>query len=437
MSTVRLAATVILARPPFEVYLARRSASSAFAPDAFVFPGGTIEAQDTSRAARARTIGLEPDRLGREFRAAIPDELASDEPAVECDGCGARSSIAALRELFEEAGVLLARTARDSPSSAVGSDLGARCGGTHRGAQRRPFRFADFLARSRLVRRRERADALLALDHAAERAAPLQHALLLSRVAPADQAALADALETHDGIWISPADALGRRARAALHLVYPTIKHLERLNAFRLGRRGAGVRAQQTGAHDRADGMSPTILRFRHLRERVVTLVRAPNPSAMTLQGTNSYVLDCGERRRARHRSGTGDRSALRSARRRRHARGADDPRDRADARSSGSCAGRTGSSPQRPALPVYAHPKSRARARSTICRSKTIWRVGDDRAAHHRRTRSYVRSRHLLLAARARALHRRHDSRRRNDRDRAARRCDACVSKYTAAARR
>ncbi|HEY1867953.1 MAG TPA: MBL fold metallo-hydrolase [Candidatus Cybelea sp.] len=27
----------------------------------------------------------------------------------------------------------------------------------------------------------------------------------------------------------------------------------------------------------------------------MVTLVRAPNPSAMTLQGTNSYVLDCGD----------------------------------------------------------------------------------------------------------------------------------------------
>ena len=50
--------------------------------------------------------------------------------------------------------------------------------------------------------------------------------------APADQAALADAAETHDGLWISPAEALDRRQNGSLHLVYPTIKHLERLAAF-------------------------------------------------------------------------------------------------------------------------------------------------------------------------------------------------------------
>ncbi len=51
-------------------------------------------------------------------------------------------------------------------------------------------------------------------------------------VAPPDQVALADAIETHDGVWIPPAEALARQRAGTMHLVYPTIKHLERLTAF-------------------------------------------------------------------------------------------------------------------------------------------------------------------------------------------------------------
>ena len=52
-------------------------------------------------------------------------------------------------------------------------------------------------------------------------------------VAPAGQAGRADAHETHDGLWISPGDALARYRAGSFRLVYPTIKHLERLAAFR------------------------------------------------------------------------------------------------------------------------------------------------------------------------------------------------------------
>ena len=51
-------------------------------------------------------------------------------------------------------------------------------------------------------------------------------------VAPPNQAALADAYETHDGIWIAPSRALELHREGTLHLVYPTIKHLERLSSF-------------------------------------------------------------------------------------------------------------------------------------------------------------------------------------------------------------
>jgi 8-oxo-dGTP pyrophosphatase MutT (NUDIX family) len=229
VSTVRLAATVILARPPFEVYLARRSASAAFAPDAFVFPGGTTEPQDASEAARARTVGLELERLNREFRAEIPQELTSDEPAIGND-VAASLMIAGLRELFEEAGVLLARTAAAEPVEARAGDW-RRVGEQRDAVRRGALPFADFLAAHDWY---ADARALTLFSHwITPPSEPRRYNThFFFAVAPPDQAALADASETHDGMWITPSAALERRSSGTLHLVYPTIKHLERLARF-------------------------------------------------------------------------------------------------------------------------------------------------------------------------------------------------------------
>jgi 8-oxo-dGTP pyrophosphatase MutT (NUDIX family) len=225
----RLAATVILARPPFELYLARRSAHSAFAPGAFAFPGGTIEAQDASPAALARTAGLQIDRVEREFRASVPADLRCDEAPV--DAQTARTLfIAALRELFEEAGVLLARTQSGAP-------IDAACAGWERILEERTavrnatLSFADFLSEHGWY-----ADggALTLFSHwITPPSEPRRYNThFFFAVAPAGQAALADAFEMHDGLWISPAQALARREAGTMHLVYPTIKHLMRLRAF-------------------------------------------------------------------------------------------------------------------------------------------------------------------------------------------------------------
>ncbi|HZY99233.1 MAG TPA: NUDIX hydrolase [Candidatus Baltobacteraceae bacterium] len=151
MSAPRLAATVILARPSaggFELYMTRRSPGSGFAPDAYVFPGGTVDPQDGE----------------------MPEALRN----------------AAARELFEEACVRLDPAALTPFSHWITPPSEPRRYDTH-------FFFAQ---------------------------------------APPDQVARADAFETHDGIWISPAQALQRYRERSLHLVYPTIKHLERLLAF-------------------------------------------------------------------------------------------------------------------------------------------------------------------------------------------------------------
>jgi glyoxylase-like metal-dependent hydrolase (beta-lactamase superfamily II)/8-oxo-dGTP pyrophosphatase MutT (NUDIX family) len=102
----RSASTVVLLRPGSdgpEVLLTHRPASMAFAPDLHVFPGGAVDADDGDPRWLARSA-LDPaaaaGRLG--WSVAPADALASH--------------VAAVRELLEEAGVLLAEPA---PASAT------------------------------------------------------------------------------------------------------------------------------------------------------------------------------------------------------------------------------------------------------------------------------------------------------------------------------
>ncbi|MGO8947830.1 MAG: NUDIX domain-containing protein [Ktedonobacterales bacterium] len=87
----RPASAVVLARPAgktFEVFMVRRHVRSEFVPNAFVFPGGSVKAEDVTAEetpSLCAPAGDGPTGLGSGFRAA------------------------ALRECFEEAGVLLAR----------------------------------------------------------------------------------------------------------------------------------------------------------------------------------------------------------------------------------------------------------------------------------------------------------------------------------------
>jgi 8-oxo-dGTP pyrophosphatase MutT (NUDIX family) len=105
----RHAATVILLRDGeagLEVYLLRRSASMSFAPGAFVFPGGSTDPRDEMFDDSA-WIGPPP----REWA----ERLRCDEPIARALVC------AAVRETFEESGVLLAGTGAGPVVSDTGS----------------------------------------------------------------------------------------------------------------------------------------------------------------------------------------------------------------------------------------------------------------------------------------------------------------------------
>jgi 8-oxo-dGTP pyrophosphatase MutT (NUDIX family) len=229
MQQPRLAATAIVARPAsqgFEVYLTRRSARSAFAPDAFVFPGGAVDPADYTAEVQARVRGLDDARVSAAFRAEQSVDLPSSEPPVDLASARALY-VTALRELFEEAGILLMRSQRDESIDATVDSADPE-----RGAVRSDARsFATVFER-----RNAFADAARLALFSHWITPPNENRRFNTHffVAAVDRerSGSADAAETHDGIWIAPGDALARYAQGSLHLVYPTIKHLERLQGL-------------------------------------------------------------------------------------------------------------------------------------------------------------------------------------------------------------
>ena len=87
--------------------MVRRHQASKFAADVYVFPGGTVRRDDALSEEQAQALGLDPEVL----QAVL---VSHDDPFAERDDGGLSLWVAALRELFEEAGVLLAEDAADS-----------------------------------------------------------------------------------------------------------------------------------------------------------------------------------------------------------------------------------------------------------------------------------------------------------------------------------
>ncbi|MGB0147408.1 MAG: NUDIX hydrolase, partial [Ilumatobacteraceae bacterium] len=99
---VRPAATVMLVRDGDEgpeVFMLRRTLSAAFAGGQYVFPGGKVDGTDHADELEAICDGLD-------------DAEASARLGVESGGLA--WLVAAIRESFEEAGVLLARRADET-----------------------------------------------------------------------------------------------------------------------------------------------------------------------------------------------------------------------------------------------------------------------------------------------------------------------------------
>lgn len=99
-AAIRDAATIVLVRdaqgPAPRVLMGQRGAGAAFMPNKFVFPGGAIDPDDSLVALDAPLDAAMRSRL-----AATPVTAAAPSPEA--------MAVAAIRELWEEAGLMLAR----------------------------------------------------------------------------------------------------------------------------------------------------------------------------------------------------------------------------------------------------------------------------------------------------------------------------------------
>ena len=210
------AATVVLVRPTaaggdgagYEVLLTRRPESMKFVGGAYVFPGGKVEAEDWA----ARILGRCRGRSPAAAHAAIGDPMG----AAKSLGYG----VAGIRELFEEAGVLLCAANGTAPSFADPAFTGRILAGRDR-MQRGELGLAEMLEREDL---HLRADALryVARWVTPERSPYRFDARFFVAVLPSDQTPTACARETTGMLWITPREAVRRWEAGTLNLRTPT-----------------------------------------------------------------------------------------------------------------------------------------------------------------------------------------------------------------------
>jgi 8-oxo-dGTP pyrophosphatase MutT (NUDIX family) len=196
----RPAATLLLLRdePVFQVLMVRRHHEIDFASGALVFPGGKVEPED----------------------AAFPAHLTAGADAFPADDRAAR--VAALRETFEESGVLIGVDPDGAPGLPGAAQDAARA------ALAQGAGFAETLEALKL-----RLDLARLTPFARWTPPPMVPKRYDTRfylvAAPADQIAACDGCETVDAEWIAPSEALRLGETGERTIIFPTRMNLKRL----------------------------------------------------------------------------------------------------------------------------------------------------------------------------------------------------------------
>jgi 8-oxo-dGTP pyrophosphatase MutT (NUDIX family) len=219
------AATVILIRPSnsgdWEIFLARRHHNQTFMAGAYVFPGGQLEETDNDPELEnyIKTADVfDPSRL-------LQDGSLSSEKAR-------RFFIAAIRETFEESGILLGGKTTGYFVSFRDEKVLKRFNDYRHQLNASQITLVD------IARKEEISffpDALIPYAHwiTPEFEKKRFSTRFFLAELPPDQTPVADAMELTESIWVTPQKALAMHRQKEIILMPPTLKTIEELSAFR------------------------------------------------------------------------------------------------------------------------------------------------------------------------------------------------------------
>jgi len=209
--TPKPAATVVLVREGEggpEVFLTRRPETMSFLGGFVVFPGGRVDTIDRSEPVFERITGLDD----------IPPMPLADYGDVPIDPRAFYA--AAIRELFEEAGVLLLEERDGNP---VSPDT-AECFRSLLPVSSR--RFYELVEEHDLylpARKFEFIQLFVTPEFSPQRF----YTVFLQAMLPDGQQAGIENREVAESFWISPDDALDEKSRGGFKMILPTIMALE------------------------------------------------------------------------------------------------------------------------------------------------------------------------------------------------------------------
>jgi 8-oxo-dGTP pyrophosphatase MutT (NUDIX family) len=212
-AALRPASTVVLLREKgsgVQVYLLKRSAQSGFFPGNYVFPGGAVDSED-----RASDFWLKHGDLDLP---GIEKRFGRNPGAEETLGY----SVAAIRETFEEAGVLFARKRDGAPLNTAPLCENRTAGNLKRGWLREQVAEEGWvLSFSRL----------LGWSHwiTPEAFRPRFDTRFFLSFMPEGQKCVPDMREATHGIWIEPQIALEGNMQGEIPLSPPTLVTLQEL----------------------------------------------------------------------------------------------------------------------------------------------------------------------------------------------------------------